>query len=111
MLRSDTSEQQLQRGLNEPWRVDLAVDIAASRKRTRLRTLKNSLRNWTLNRSSRPKRLFLRTPKSRLLIPWFRTSGKVRLVLPKVKAGGWLKTPVLNQRFRRSRGSPEILAL
>src|SRR4029450_6775008 len=46
--------------------------------------------------------VFLKIAKSQLAIPWLRASDRLRPTLPKVKAGGWLKFSVLNQRWSRS---------
>src|SRR5262249_14365157 len=55
-------------------------------KRTRLNTLKNSVRNCRFIRPSFRNLLFLTSPKSMLLMPWSRTSGSVRATLPNVNA-------------------------
>src|SRR5579859_5651208 len=62
-------------------------------------------------RSFGPNGVFLKTEKSRLLIPSPRTLGRVLATLPNVNAGGSVNWDVSNHLFSRCCAAPLISAL
>src|SRR5258706_15665277 len=64
---------------------------------TRLKVLKNSVRNCSPNLSSGPKFVVLNIAMSQLLIPCPRRVGSTRPSLPKPQSGGGVKQLGLNQ--------------
>ena len=74
---------------------------------TRLKRLKNSVRNCNLMRSAID--VVLNTAKSQLSIPCFRKLGSKRPSEPKVNAGAAVKHAVLNHSFSLDVAEPRSM--